>query len=325
MIIRLEHKAQRKKRATYVKYALFSLFFMLCSFKFYAQDSIPITKDLTEEKELNFQQFFFKALSEKSIGNYQKAIENLESCNQISNENKAVYFEFSKNYLLLNKTLLAKEYIKRALEEEPNNNWMLKHLVQVYVKDRNYSEAISVQQKLVEGNLKERSYLLQLYLQQKEYKKAILLMDEMEHDNMLSSSYKKIKSNLENKESKTIVDKKTASEVSLEEQFKEHKSYVVLKQILIASKENSEVLLKYSSEGISLFPAQPFVYLMKGKALNYQKKFKIALLSLQNGIDFVIEDTMESDFYKEMAISYKGLGNFNEEKKFIEKSKKIKE
>ena len=63
---------------------------------------------------------------------------------------------------------------------------------------------------------------------------------------------------------------------------------------------------------------------MKGKALNNQKKYKKALLSLQNGIDFVIEDTMEADFYKEMAVSYKGLGNFKEEKRFIEKSNKIK-
>ena len=59
------------------KCALFSLFFFLLSLNSYTQDSIPEAKDLTEEKELKFQQFFFKALSEKSIGNYQKAIENL--------------------------------------------------------------------------------------------------------------------------------------------------------------------------------------------------------------------------------------------------------
>ena len=83
-------------------------------------------------------------------------------------------------------------------------------------------------------------------------------------------------------------------------------------------------MLKYSEEGIGLFPAQPFVYLMKGKALNYQKNYKKALTTLENGIDFVIEDNMEADFYKEMAISYKGLGNSKEEKKYNEKSRKLK-
>ena len=75
MITVFENKENRKKRATYLKYALFSILFILFSLKSYAQDSIPVAKDLTEEKELDFQQFFFKALSEKSIGHYQKAIE----------------------------------------------------------------------------------------------------------------------------------------------------------------------------------------------------------------------------------------------------------
>ena len=63
---------------------------------------------------------------------------------------------------------------------------------------------------------------------------------------------------------------------------------------------------------------------MKAKGLIYQKNYKKALTTLQNGIDFVIEDKMEADFYNEMAKSYKGLGNSKEEKKYQEKSKKIK-
>ena len=56
-----------------------------------AQDSIAV-QDLDEEKELKFQQYFFKALSEKSIKNYQKAIENLELCNEVLPENVTVFF-----------------------------------------------------------------------------------------------------------------------------------------------------------------------------------------------------------------------------------------
>jgi predicted Zn-dependent protease len=321
MITIFEKKEQRKKRAIYFKYALFFIFFSL---KSYTQDSIPIAKDLTEEKELNFQQFFFKALSEKSIGNYQKSIENLESCNQILTDNVAVFFEFSKNYLLLNKTLLAKEYINRALLKEPNNIWMLKHLVKVYLKDNNYSEAIPVQLKVVAIDIKEREKLLKMYLQNRNYKKAVALMNAMEYDNALSSYFKNIKNKFDKVKSSATLRKNNNATGSLKEQFKNNKSFVVLKQILVASKNNSEELLKYSEEGILLYPAQPFVYLMKGKALNYKKEYKKALLSLQNGIDFVIEDKIEVSFYKEMAIAYKGLGNLKEAKKFIEKSKKNK-
>jgi predicted Zn-dependent protease len=325
MIFIGKNKEFREKNIVgFYTYALFSFFFVLFSFNSFSQDSIPIAKDLTEEKELDFQQFFFKALSEKSIGNYQKAIENLENSNQILAGNMAVYFEFSKNYLLLNKTLLAKEYIKRALNNEPNNIWMLQHLVKIHIKDKNFSDAIEVQEKLVTLNLSEQELLVKLYLNNKEEDKAISLMNTMEQNNGLSTSFKRLKEGLAKRNNNSVVEEKITDGGSLEEQFKANKSYAVLQQILLAAKENPEVLLKYSDEGILLFPAQPFVYLMKGKALNYQKKFKNALISLQNGIDFVIEDTMEADFYKEMAVSYKGLGNFKEEKNFIEKSKKIK-
>ena len=79
------------------KIILFTLFFILQHSFSFSQDSIPENIDLTEEAELKFQQYFFKALSEKAIGNYQKAIENLESCNQLLENDIAVFFEFLNN------------------------------------------------------------------------------------------------------------------------------------------------------------------------------------------------------------------------------------
>jgi tetratricopeptide (TPR) repeat protein len=56
-------------------------------------------KELQEEqKQLNFQKFFFEALSQKAIENYDKAIIALEKCQNIDPNNAAVYFELSKNY-----------------------------------------------------------------------------------------------------------------------------------------------------------------------------------------------------------------------------------
>ncbi len=326
IIIRIKTNELRGNRPVYCnKFVLCSLFFILCSFNILPQDSISVAKDLTEEKDLKFQQFFFNALSQKSIGNYKKAIENLESCNEVLNNNVSVFFEFSKNYLYLNQTLLAKEYIKSALTKEPNNIWMLKHLVKIYVKDTNYSEAIIVQQKIAKINLKEKEFLVRLYIRNRQYKKAISLMDILEKDNSLTLSLKRLRNNLKKQKEKIeVVNLKKDDLVSLKDKFKEDKSYAILKEILEKSENNIETLLDYSNKGVSLFPAQPYVYLIKGKALNYQKEFKKALKSLKNGLDFVIDNKMEADFYKEIAASYKGLGNFREEKKFIEKSKKIK-
>ncbi|MGB1283113.1 MAG: tetratricopeptide repeat protein [Polaribacter sp.] len=303
---------------------LFSIFSLLCPTNTFSQDSIPLAKDVTEEKELKFQQYFFKALSEKSILNYQKAIQNLETCNQILPNNVAVFFEFSKNYLSLNNTLEAKEYITRALEKDAENIWMLKHLVAIYKKDKNFAEAIKIQQKVIQQNPKEKQHLVRLHLQNRDYKSAMDLMNLLEKETGLSKNLKQLKQSLEKRKERLFVDNKKDDITSLIHQFKSDKSYTILKQILKKSQNNSAQLLTYSSEGIALFPAQPYVYLMNGKALNYQKSYKKALSILENGIDFVIEDAIEADFYKEMANAYKGLGNLKEEKKYREKYKKLK-
>ena len=314
----------RERQFKNFRLALFYLFFILFSLKTVSQDSIPEQKDLTEEAELKFQQYFFKALSQKSIGNYSKAIENLEDCNQILQENTAVFFEFSKNYLALNKTLLAKEYINRALVKKPDNIWMLKHLVEIYVKERNYSKAIDVQQKVIAQNPKEKEYLVRLFLYNREYKKAVDLMNILESEQALTTSLKMLKQSLEARKNIGVKTESPNDVSTLKKSFENEKSYKTLEKILKLSNDNINDLLKYSKLGIELYPSQSFVYLINGKALNMQKEYKNALLILQNCIDFVIEDNMEIDFYKEIAKAYKGLGNIDQENKYIKKAKQLK-
>lgn len=306
------------------KIILFTLFFILLHSFSFSQDSIPENKDLTEEAELKFQQYFFKALSEKAIGNYQKAIENLESCNQLLENDIAVFFEFSKNYLELNNSLLAKEYINRALKKDTNNLWMLKHLVKIYQKERNYKAAIKVQQEITVLNPKERDFLVQLYIYDRQYQEAIALMETLEQENLLSSRLKKLKEKLENRYSQKVKKEKKITISDLKKQFETDKSYQLLNQILKFSADNVSELIKYSSEGILLFPAQPNLYLINGRALTTQKEYKKAILVLKEGLDFVIENEMEADFYKEIAKSYKGLGDNKEGNKYQQKANKLK-
>ena len=339
----IEHK--KEGQFNYFKLALFSFFIFLFSIDSIAQDSIPEKVDTTEETELKFQQFFFKALSEKSIGNYQKAIENLESCNQILSNDIAVFFEFSKNYLFLNNTLLAKEYIERSLAKEPTNRWMLAHLVKIYLKDNKYAEAIKTQQKIVAINPKERVFLARLYVYNGQVKEGISLMNTLEKEHLLPSYLKKLRANLESRTEYSVkknVDDQESDEEDVEaenpikeevlsvdlnvliNQFKTDKSYKIVEEILKKSIENYDDLLRFSEEGMALFPAQAYVYFVNGKVLNDTKNYKKALTILQSGIDFVIDDKMEAAFYLEIAKAYKGLGNDKEEMKYLQKAKNLK-
>ena len=301
------------------------LFNPFCSF---SQDSIPnakeIAKEIAEENNIKFQEYFFKSLSEKSIKNYQLAIENLEECNTISPNNKTIYFELSKNYLLLNKTSEATQYINKALLLEPTNTWILLHLVAIQKKERNYQKAIKTQLTIVQQKPKQRSELIWLYYLNSEYTKALSLIYMVEKETGLTTRLNQLKVKLELKNKPIALKVSKNSLTQLITDYEANKpSFSKLKKILtLAINENTEVFYKYSSLAIDLYPAQPFAYLSRGKALQLQKKHQQAIDVLEIGIDFVIENSLlEFQFYTTLVKAYTSLNN---PKKVLEYKIKLK-
>jgi predicted Zn-dependent protease len=69
-------------------------------------------------------------------------------------------------------------------------------------------------------------------------------------------------------------------------------------------------LLKDSEHAISLFPAQAYVYLMNGIALNNTRNYKEAIKILDFGLEYLIEDDeLKAQFMDQLSLSYKGLGD----------------
>ena len=98
----------------------------------------------------------------------------------------------------------------------------------------------------------------------------------------------------------------------LKEEYTLNKDYTTLKMLLEQQWKTKQYLelLKHSEDGISLFPAQPFLYLMNGRALNSLRKNSEALSVMEEGLDYIIEDDqLKSAFYEEMSLSYKASGN----------------
>lgn len=327
MIIQNLHKTSREKRR---KNSLFSktllfFFFLLFSSFLNAQDSIPSAVDVNERNNFEFQQHFFKALSDKAIFNYKNAIEHLEKCNKILPNNTAVLFELSKNYTSLGRNPEALSYIDMALTNDPSNLWMLEHKVTILRKLANFEDAIITQLKIAEKYPKKKQVLVYLHLQNKDVDAAKTVLSELREAKLLNAQLRKIEENLIARTVKVVASNKISENVDSKSLFEKERSFINLKTLLeeLATENNSD-LLKYSEEGLTLFPAQPFVYLMNGKAYNNSKNFKKALVSLQNGIDFVIDNNeIEAKFYLEMARSYHGLNDIKKSNSYKNKAAKI--
>ena len=292
-----------------------------------SQENADQSSNLSEEKEMKFQEYFFKSLSNKSIRNYQKAIQNLEVCDKLSPRNKTIYFEFSKNYLFLNQTLQARQFIEKALEQDSSNIWMLLHFVSILKKDRNYEEAIKVKFKIIELDPYYRESLIYLYHLNSQSDKALSLLYLLEQEKGLHKKLERLKEKLELSMKPVKLKNDYKDLDKLISDFNENMpSFSMLKQILeIAELNNSEILDNYSKLAVTLFPAQPFSYLSRAKFLHKQQQLDEAIAILEIGLDFVIENpTLEAQFYSTLAKVYSSLGNKEKAFEFENKIKKLK-
>lgn len=287
------------------------LFLMFPALKLYAQDSIPVASDVQEEIKIQFQESFFKSLSEKSITNYQRAITYLETCNNLISNEISVLFELSKNYFMLGKFLEAQRYVEKALEQRSDDLWMLEHLVLIHEKDANFEEAIKVQLKIIENHPNKRNELVYLYIKNNNDHLAIRVLKDLEKENNISTKLLNLRNKLIQSKQPIVTKPVVVENTNLKEKFNNTQSFNALKLLLesLEKQKNQQDLLKYSAQGLSLFPAQSFVYLMYGKALISQKFYKKALLILQQGLDFVIENKVEADFYDVMVVAFQQQGN----------------
>ncbi len=310
-------------------YLLFTLF-AINSIATFAQEEVLHTiaakknvEELQQEqKELNFQKFFFDALQHKAIGNYDKAIEALENCQNIRKDDVAVIFELSKNYFAQEKYFEAITYANQALDKQRDDIFILQHLKNIYVKQKNYKDALEIQLKIVSQKPQDQADLIILYIRNNRIEDARQLLIGLEKQGLLSESLAPFKQSLFPKGNLGDQQPKNLAKQSLTElkvSYANKKTFSTLKEILTQELGANQFLdlEKDSKEGLDLFPAQPFVYLMHGKALNKLKKYNEAIPYLKNGLDYVIDDnTIEADFYEELSLSYKGLRKNTESSKY---------
>jgi tetratricopeptide (TPR) repeat protein len=283
----------------------------------------------SEQKELNFQKFFFEALQQKAIGNFDKAISALESCQNIKEGDKAVNFELSKNYFELEKYIEAEAYIKKGLEVDPDNLFMLQLLKDTYNRQSNFKDALEVQKKIIKQKPDSQLDLIILYMKNQQVDNAKQFIIDLEKKGMLSASLLPFKKSL--LEGNVLVPSSNSinkpvgqqSIQDLKKAYKTNKSFSVLKELLLKlnTKESFSELEKYSNEAIELFPAQPLVYLIRAKVLKQKKEYKNALQVLQIGFNYIVDDPLlEADYYEQISLNYKKLNENENASKYYNKA-----
>jgi len=138
--------------------------------------------------EDEFQEYFFEALKQKGIENYDRAVDALHKCLNLNSKLPVIYFELGKNYNKLKNFGAAEENLKKAIEMQPDNVWFLDELYDVYFQQDDIKNALKTIKQLVKYHPDYKEDLAALYVREEKYKQALDILDELDAEFGLSES-----------------------------------------------------------------------------------------------------------------------------------------
>lgn len=252
-----------------VIYLLFSGLFVLS----YAEKK-PVIKEqtkqiLSSDEKTRFDYYFYEAVRQKTLGDYNAQLQALRMCESIDSVNGAVQSELGLLYSGLEKTDMAAKAFEKAVKANPSNWWYGIQLISVLSSKEKYGEAIeeamALKKKFPE---KEEVYnmLSALYKVTGDYQKAIENLDELEK----------------------------ISGVNEYLSFQKFQLYSVLKKDKKAMDEVDKLIMKY--------PSETRYQVLKGDALLDQKKEDLAYQIYQK---VIAEDPTNPIVYVSLANYYK--------------------
>ena len=128
-----------------------------------------------------FQEYFFEALKQKGIENYDRAVVSLLKCVELDDTEAAVYFELGKSYIQLKNFGAAENSLKLAIDKNPNNEWYLNKLYGVYEQIDDYDNALKIIKLLIKYHPDYEENLANLYAKHDKSRQALKVLDDMDN------------------------------------------------------------------------------------------------------------------------------------------------
>lgn len=154
--------------------------------------------DLGDVKD-EYQELFFEALKQKGIENYERAVEALQKCLDIDDSKPVIYYELGKNYNQLKNFGAAEEVLKEAISMQPDNEWFLDELYDVYYRQDDVDNAIKTVKQLVKYHPDYKMDLATLYIKKEKFNAALRVLDELDQNLGANEVRDKMRNSIYNK------------------------------------------------------------------------------------------------------------------------------
>jgi tetratricopeptide (TPR) repeat protein len=291
--------------------------------------ALALLKDMEQTTNLSQTMEYYKLQLERTPEVNKPQKDDLEDAikeNPLVEQN---YIDLIYQYSESNNEEKAFEIAKKLAENIPNSDWAHVSLVKFYLNNNDGENASNSMFKVLESSkidakIKHRVFneFLIFASNNSEFstdlERAISLLDE---DRTINVSKEVAKYFLKkNKLDESI----HYFEKSIENQPEDFESFEFLMQLLVQKKQYEKVD-KYAKQQLELYPTQASLYYYSGVALFNLNKTKEAINTLEEGVDYVVENPiLEKEFYTQLAKSYEKQGDLKKKEMYLSKIKNVK-
>ncbi len=292
---------------------------------FSAQDKEEEVLDDLGNVTDSFQEFFFEALKQKGIENYDRAIEALEKAAKEKPNEAVVYFEIGKNQFQLKKYAEAEENFKKVVQMTGERPEVYEALYDVYYETRQYTKAIETVKKLIPFDKDYKEDLANLYERTENYTEALKILEELDQELGTNEYRNQLRQQIYSKSDDTgtqitdlekRIDKNPVNEqdflnlIFLHSEEGNSKAAFEVAQNLLKIKPDSELvhlaLYKFYLEDKQPEKAlQSMKIVFSAEAIDQENKFKV----LNDFLLFVNENPSYEDELEEMVSIFSTLQN----------------
>ena len=291
-------------------------------------DALEILDEMDEEHGFSDTRDRVRNMIYSATGKKKDQIKNLEERVDQNPDKEKNYLSLIYRYSENNEKEKAFETAKQLLEINPNSQLVHLALYKFYLDDNDAQKAItSMGIVLNSDKIKPDAKVMVLsdfvkFVQSNpEYESKLVEITSKVIDNENVGSIIEVAQYFLTKGEKdkalSYYEKALANEPD---------NFGILRNVLLLyiDVEDYEHATQKSNEALGKFPSQPLFYLIQGVSQNKLNQPEKAILALETGLDYIIDDTkMESDFYKQLSISHTQLNNTIKAKTFSDKAKQL--
>lgn len=136
--------------------------------------------DTTDKR---YRYLYIEAVRQQDLGNYAAALELFRRCHDLKPDAAETNYALGVFYLALDRDTLGLQYLRAAVDREPDNSEFAERLAQTYLYRNRIDEATTVYEQLSRAYADRTEYLdilVRIYERQRDYPKLLETLDRLE-------------------------------------------------------------------------------------------------------------------------------------------------